>query len=324
MNANIYDPYPLSKFKQLDKIKSLLSRAEDHETHQQVHLEFDQEDDDGVTMAKVPRLDSTPTPRELSEQSLQYLVSVLEQDLNKTDKTILYEQMKEFQTKESLVSSSCLTVTGLLNVLRNLTNKTKLSQSLEQLQISFLAPLISNTIRRFKEDRGRILEDLSKLSAHQPTLMMCVLSGLICEQNLTEAVLSWLEVTDIDLPEEADLFLVWLKTVPVTSETINLADRFLSRRPELLQNSTIMTLLAENCYKNSTWQQNKCLKFAKFYRKIFITNLPPANIEHIIKFLKPIIDQNETFLRKRMEIELREKCPNLDDLDSKTTGEEQN
>ena len=307
MSARIYEPYPLSKFKQLDKIKSLLK--EDTEKSQLSPTDKDS----SVTRAKIPKLETVP-----GEDTVQYLVSVLEEDLELSDKTILREHMRDFQT----VSYASLSLEGLRRVLSVLRSKIK---TLGELQLLFLTAVISNTIRRYKEDHTRILEELSQLTTDQSNLVVSILSSLISEEDLALSVLSWLEVHDIEATLETNLFTLWLRSVPVTSDTIPLVDRFLSTREEMLGDSNIMTLLAENCYKNSNSQQNKCLKFAKFYRKIFLTSLPAnmVKMDHIDQFVKPLIENNETFLKKRMETELREIFPNVEEMDTKTTKEEE-
>ena len=52
MSARIYEPYPLSKFKQLDKIKSLLK--EDSDKSQLTPTDKDS----SVTRAKIPKLET--------------------------------------------------------------------------------------------------------------------------------------------------------------------------------------------------------------------------------------------------------------------------
>ena len=303
----MYEPYPLSKFKQLAKIKTLLSECE------RGTVQADPDQDDGVTAAKKPRLE--PLLGE-HKYSLKYLVSVLEQDLEAAEKTILWQHLN-CQTAGSLSMTACL------NIVRSLNSDSQLSHNLKEQQNSFLAPIISNTIIYFKSDPGMLMEEISKLSSKQPNLLVLILSRLVVDEDLFHSVFSVLDTADLEAGQIDELFRLCMVSVPVTSTTtLTLVEDFLSRWPGLVENSVVMSLLVENCYKNSSPEQNKCLRFAKFYRKI-LTSLP-GNNEQAVHFLRQIIEKNETFLKNRMVKELSERFPHLTEGDSKTTNEEEN
>ena len=295
--SRIFEPYPLSKFKQLDLIKALLAKSEDQD-QETVPSDFQDEDSDGATVAKKARIEA--------EDCLQQLFSDLR--LNPSDKDLLAEQL----TSGSLNLEDCLTF------IRSLNNA---SLSLQELQISRLAPLISKTIIQYKSEQNHFMEDLSQLSRNYPKLTASVLTDLVPVTELSPAVLSLLDDGDLEEEKVVELFRLYLQSVPVSSSSVPSLEGFLSRRPELGKNSTVVTLLAENCLKNSTPELHNCLRFAKFYRKI-LTNFS-GTTEQALELLKPIIENNKTFLKNRMERDLTEKFPDLADLDIKTTTREE-
>ena len=290
----MFEPYPLWKFKKLDQIKTLLSKSGDQDQGT-IRSDFEDQDEDGVTMAKRPKIEASP------EDRLQSLVSILE--LDPADKVLLGDQMKS--------NCSSLSLSGCLKIIRSLNNV-----SLQEDQISILSPIISNTFIRYKSDQNEIMEDLPELSSKQPKLAASIMTGLVPVSELTPAVLSLLGHGDWEEEQVVELFRLYLHSVPVNTNTIPSLEGFLSTRPELGRNTAVVSLLAENCYKNSTPDLNNCLRFAKFYRKI-ITSFPGSR-EQALQFLKPIIENNETFLKNRMERDLREKFP-LAEQDEKTT-----
>ena len=298
INMNrIFEPYPLSKFKKLDIIKALLSKTDDQD-QETAPSDFQDEDGDGVTVAKKARIET--------EDCLQQLFSDLE--LEPSDKAVLAEQL----------NSGCLILEDCLTFIRSLNN---VSLSLEEIQVSRLAPIISKTIIQYKSEQNHFMEDLSQLSRKYPKLTVSVLTDLVPVTELSPVVLSLLDDGDLEEEKVVELFRLYLQSVPVTSNTVPSLEGFLSRRPELGRNSSVVTLLAENCLKNSTSELNNCLRFAKFYRKI-LTNFSGTR-EQALELLKPIIENNKTFLKNRMERDLREKFPDLTEMDTKTTTREE-
>ena len=65
-----------------------------------------------------------------------------------------------------------------------------------------------------------------------------------------------------------------------------------------------MGLVADNMARNLAQLKDKCPKFSKFLLQI-VTKLPPTMDTSVCNTLRAVVETNKTFLKKRMEQEMK-------------------
>ena len=309
MDMDMFAPYPLSKFKQMNKIRELtkyspvidvFNSKEILDVRSDVINEVDDDDDDDKTTNSTfsnkvfddDAIKPSPSKKHKFEESNYDLSD--EDECVKIDKTpneLLnngQQEMSLSELKKFLVSMSS----------ENACDKKRVNLICEK--------LLSKSIVHHKNEIESIFDDLMSFLHAFPEVAFNFSFNIINENELENEVIALLKSNLLTEDQKKMLFAKWLSSHIIDGSNTRIVDTLLWQYSNFYEDSHLMGLLAESLVKNLSQERDKCPKFSKFLLQI-VTKISSCVEESVFTTLKNVIESNKTFLRKRMEVELNKK-----------------
>lgn len=302
---NHYAPFPVSMFQQLDRIRDLTR-------HDKV-----------VTIDRLFSHDKTENFSGSDEN-----MGVTETTIQDCDKQTPAKRMKCVMSIHELLESGDvkqqqITVEGLWTIYKDediepLTLKSveKLLNLCDDSECSWMVcqKYFPSSISSFKEqDLAAFLESYQNIEIKHGTKFI-VLKELFKVDIIDVETLSTLTEPGDDgdflsEEEEKTLLIIWLKQNDnINGDNKVLIESILKRNPDLYEDNQMMETLAHNLKSNLSQLKDKCPKFSKFLLQL-VTKVGTGLSASVYSNLLNVVEENKTFLKKRMEQELGKKIP---------------
>ena len=285
MEDRCYAPYPISMFRQLDRIREL-TKVYDYVTYLEPVTEPDIEGVRGILCA------------DKSEEE---------------DKVEFGEPQSPPAKRHKRLSQNSISLENLtsakenldLNELENLLDKSFApEESSEMLRIceKTLVPSLVQIKTKSASLNGSLMYFIEKY----PTSAIILATGLAKEIEFEAFVQNVIEKDFLTENQERTLMEKWISNCTISGEC-PIFEAVVSRQPNIFGESHFMEMVSRNMLNNLSTQKHKCPKFSKFLLRI-ITKIPAEfSQQPVYNNLKILVESNKTFLKKRMEQELKRK-----------------
>ena len=285
MEDRCYAPYPISMFRQLDRIREL-TKVSDFVTYLEPVTEPEIEGVRGILCAdKSEEEDKVESGEPQSPPAKRHK--------RLSQNSISLENLTS--AKENLD----------LNELENLLDKSFApEESSEMLRIceKTLVPSLVQIKTKSASLNGSLMSFIEKY----PTSAIILATGLAKEIEFEAFVQNVIKKDFLTENQERTLMEKWISNCTISGEC-PIFEAVVSRQPNIFEESHFMEMVSRNMLNNLSTQKHKCPKFSKFLLQI-ITKIPAEfSQQPVYNNLKILVESNKTFLKKRMEQELKRK-----------------
>ena len=298
-----YIPYPISKFKHLDRIRELTR----HDKMFTIEDVFGQkigntiEDDDEKKYDSKRLGDSDHVDSQ--NKKFKSVVNINEYLENNDDTTVqnLWETYKD-EDPEALSDQS---FEKLLHLCVNLNHETELESTTKILE-KYLQPTLSHldessSLTIILSTNINLVENL-----HQNLKIVFILE-LIKVNAEIELMIKLLENQEFSVEQDKSILLCFVQNNDdIAGDRTELVELILNRNPRIYSCSHEMEALSLNLRNNLSQQRDKCPRFSKFLLQI-VTKVAAGLNTSVYEHLSVVIENNKTFLKKRMIQELKKK-----------------
>ena len=293
MEDRCYAPYPISKFKQLDRIKELTKDSEiishpGHFTKSEAVKIISKVESVSINAAD----SNADTPRK--RQRLTPNVLAKENGSTKV--------MKKDPALEITVKSPEIMSTNDVHKFLNLNHAQDDRDELLQFCVKVLVPSLIHQ----KMESIPLKQSLISFIEEIPMTAFTLVSGLVNETEYESFVHTVIMKNFLNDNQERTLLENWLNNNTL-SGTNQLFDAIASKQSNIYEESYLMEVTTMNMKNNISQQKDKCSKFSKFLLQV-ITKIPSNLNSSVYNNLIALVDSNKTFLKKRMDQELKRKC----------------
>lgn len=289
----LFAPYPASKLTQLDRIKELTQDSK------VVNIFNDDKGESEIT---------TGDDIDMSDDENEYDGPEKKQRLDDSDINVCLEEAlkshsslksiwEKFKTKEPEILNDNIIEMFLRTVPRIGCEKEVVSQLCEK--------YLSKSLLHYECDADLLYEDLTNfVSAFPHTAFSLAHDGVVDRGRRWETwIVSVTEGSFLTEDQERSLLTRWM-TAHALDGSSRLVEVCLARSPALYEDPHLMGLVADNMARNLAQLKDKCPKFSKFLLQI-VTKLPPTMDTSVCSTLRAVVETNKTFLKKRMEQEMK-------------------
>ena len=293
MEDRCYAPYPISKFKQLDRIKELTKDSEiishpGHFTKSEAVKIISKVESVSINAADSnagkPRKRQRLTPNVLAKENGSTKV------------------MKNDPALEITVKSPEIMSTNDVHKFLNLNHAQDDRDELLQFCVKVLVPSLIHQ----KMESIPLKQSLISFIEEIPMTAFTLVSGLVNETEYESFVHTVIMKNFLNDNQERTLLENWLNNNTL-SGTNQLFDAIASKQSNIYEESYLMEVTTMNMKNNISQQKDKCSKFSKFLLQV-ITKIPSNLNSSVYNNLIALVDSNKTFLKKRMDQELKRKC----------------
>ena len=293
MEDRCYAPYPISKFKQLDRIKELTKDSEiishpGHFTKSEAVKIISKVESVSINAADsnadIPRKRQRLTPNVLAKENGSTKV------------------MKKDPGLEITVKSPEIMSTNDVHKFLNLNHAQDDRDELLQFCVKVLVPSLIHQ----KMESIPLKQSLISFIEEIPMTAFTLVSGLVNETEYESFVHTVIMKNFLNDNQERTLLENWLNNNTL-SGTNQLFDAIASKQSNIYEESYLMEVTTMNMKNNISQQKDKCSKFSKFLLQV-ITKIPSNLNSSVYNNLIALVDSNKTFLKKRMDQELKRKC----------------
>ena len=293
MEDRCYAPYPISKFKQLDRIKELTKDSEiishpGHFTKSEAVKIISKVESVSINAAD----SNADTPRK--RQKLTPNVLAKENGSTKV--------MKKDPALEITVNSPEIMSSNDVHKFLNLNHSQDDRDELLQFCVKVLVPSLIHQ----KMESIPLKQSLISFIEEIPMTAFPLVSGLVNETEYESFVHTVIMKNFLNDNQERTLLENWLNNNTL-SGTNQLFDAIASKQSNIYEESYLMEVTTMNMKNNISQQKDKCSKFSKFLLQV-ITKIPSNLNSSVYNNLIALVDSNKTFLKKRMDQELKRKC----------------
>jgi len=282
MEDRCYAPYPISMFRQLDRIKEL-TKVSDNVAHLEPVTE--------------PEIEAVAVRGTLCS------VKSEEEEFGNPQSPPTKRQKLLSQNSMPLPARQLLDLKELEGALDESFGP---EQSSEMLQICEKTLVPSLVQLKTKAKSASLCKSLMSFVEKYPTSAIILATGLAKEIEFEVFVQNVIEKDFLTENQERTLMEKWISNCTI-SGTCPIFEAIFSRQPNIFEESHLMEMISRNMINNLSPQKHKCPKFSKFLLQI-ITKIPAKISQHpVFNNLKSLVESNKTFLKKRMEQELKRK-----------------
>ena len=293
MEDRCYAPYPISKFKQLDRIKELTKDSEiiSHPGHftksEAVKI---------ISKVESVSINAADSNADAPRKRQRLTPNVLDKENGST------KVMKNYPALEITVKSPEIMSTNDVHKFLNLNHAQDDRDELIQFCVTVLVPSLIHQ----KKEAIPLKQSLISFIEEIPMTAFTLVSGLVNETEYESFVHTVIVKNFLNDTQERTLLENWLNNNTL-SGTNQLFDAIASKQSNIYEESYLMEVTTMNMKNNISQQKDKCSKFSKFLLQV-ITKIPSNLNSSVYNNLIALVDSNKTFLKKRMDQELKRKC----------------
>lgn len=284
MEDRCYAPYPTSMFRQLERIREL-TKVSDNVAHLELVTESEIEAVRGALCAE----------RSVEEDNAEF--GNPQSPPTKRQKILSQNSMP----LENLSAIQLLDLKELESVLDESFAPEQSSETLKICEKTLVPSLV-----QLKTKSASLCKSLMSFIEKYPTSAIILATGLAKEIEFEAFVQNVIEKDFLTENQERTLMEKWISNCTI-SGTCPIFEAVVSRQPNIFEEQHFMEMISRNMINNLSPQKHKCPKFSKFLLQI-ITKIPAKlSQQPVFNNLKSLVESNKTFLKKRMEQELKRK-----------------
>jgi len=329
MSGYLFTPYPLSLFSKIERIRELTRDSEivdfNPKLQQTNHGNFCSSNSDnfeGEAEAEAgDEIDNfdMDVDNEMADNANN--AKQTEGEVNITDfleTNIFNLKLINEQSVISYKPSSIPSMNVIKNFLKGVVmesqkNQDELIKMSDRIRIQELSDSLLSTLSSRKEFIELLADDLKEFAALFPLSGFNIVLTLLKDMDMQELMFDVLRVIEADLTDDQynTILTVWLQKHSIDSNNLRLPESILTKNPKFYEDVIMMELLASSLARSLSDQRNSCSKFSKFLLQV-VTKVASTCDQSVFQSLSTTVENNKTFLKKRMEAELRKKCSLVD------------